>query len=191
LCRGRIRKQDDVILEAHSSSTLVKTGEHNIVVDTSSPQNREAIIRELERLHVAAEDVDFLVITHSHWDHLANNDLFPQARLVMHPLEAMSPSVMSAEDGMSLCVGVTVIHTPGHTQGSISVVVDAEKRYVMAGDALPTEDNYRKWVPPRLNYDPEIALKSMKRIVDMAEVIVPGHGQPFQVDDRFMASRPR
>jgi glyoxylase-like metal-dependent hydrolase (beta-lactamase superfamily II) len=59
--------------------------------------------------------------------------------------------------------------------------VQADRRYVIAGDALPTEENYVKNVPPGINYDPDLAMESIKRIVGYADVVVPGHGLPFSV----------
>lgn len=77
---------------------------------------------------------------------------------------------------------IRLIHTPGHTKGSMSVIVDAENaRYAITGDAIPTKANYDQWVPPGINYDPELALRSMSAIVKMADIIVPGHGAPFEV----------
>ena len=64
------------------------------------------------------------------------------------------------------------MHTPGHTRGSMSVVVSADRTYVMAGDAIPTKDNYLKWGPSKVNYDPKVALESMHRIADIADVII-------------------
>ena len=42
-------------------------------------------------------------------------------------------------------------------------------------------DNYLKWVPPGINFDPEIALQSMTKIVDYADIIIPGHDKPFRI----------
>ena len=75
-----------------------------------------------------------------------------------------------------------MVHTPGHTPGSISVFVEAGLRYAIAGDALPTHENYLNWVPPGLNCDPDLALASMKEIVAFADIVVPGHGAPFRID---------
>ena len=74
-----------------------------------------------------------------------------------------------------------IVPTPGHTPGSISVVVRAEETYALAGDAIPTEDNVRRWVPPGHHFDRERAMESMALLVGMADVIVPGHGPPFRV----------
>jgi len=77
--------------------------------------------------------------------------------------------------------GVTIVPTPGHTKGSVSLFVVSDRRYAIVGDAMPTQDNYLKWVPPGLNYDPEEALRSMRRIVDFAETVIPGHSAPFDI----------
>jgi glyoxylase-like metal-dependent hydrolase (beta-lactamase superfamily II) len=45
-------------------------------------------------------------------------------------------------------------------------------------------DNYLKWVPPGINIDPELALNSMRKIVDWADVVVPGHDKPFRIVSR-------
>jgi glyoxylase-like metal-dependent hydrolase (beta-lactamase superfamily II) len=76
------------------------------------------------------------------------------------------------------------METPGHTLESISVVCDSSKRIVMAGDALPLMGNYLKWVPPRLHVDRGLAMKSMARIVEVADLVVPGHDSPFLVGGR-------
>jgi len=176
LCEGMIRRDGKVVLEAHSSSTLVRTKRHIMVVDTSSMANRPKILSSLERLGVRPEEVDTLVNTHDHHDHCENNDLFPRAKVIRFDSEAEEEGEETKIDE-----SVRLVRTPGHTPGSVSVFVKAERKYAIVGDALPIADNYRKWVPPGLNYDPEKALRSMRRIVDWADVVVPGHDVPFEV----------
>jgi len=60
-------------------------------------------------------------------------------------------------------------------------MVTANECYIIAGDALPTQNNYFKWVPPGINYDPHIALASMERIVALADIVIPGHDQPLEI----------
>jgi len=43
------------------------------------------------------------------------------------------------------------------------------------GIYLPTFDNFHRMVPPGINYDPRLALRSMKRIISSADVVIPGH----------------
>jgi N-acyl homoserine lactone hydrolase len=176
LCEGTIRRDGKVVLEAHSSSTLVRSDRHTIVVDTSSFANRQKILASLERLGIRPHEVDILVITHDHHDHHENNDLFPKAMLIMFDSEPAKEDEESRIDAW-----VRLVRTPGHTPESVSLFVESDKRYAIVGDALPIKDNYLKWVPPGLNYDPEKALRRMKRIVDWADVVIPGHDSPFEI----------
>lgn len=182
------REPDGTILDASSSVTLVVADGTTIVVDTAMPQDAPAIEAALAEHDLAPGDVDIVVNTHCHADHTGCNVLFTKARVVVHMEEGaarcVSGDVMKVEgDEAQLVPGVRVIHTPGHSHGSISVVAETRLgTWVMAGDALPTADNYVAWVPPGINYDVEVALESMKRIVDLADTIVPGHGPPFKKD---------
>ncbi len=182
------REPDGTILDASSSVTLVQSGDVNIVVDTAMPQDAEEVERALAEHDLTPEDVHFLVNTHCHADHTGCNRLFTNAEVVVHIEEGAARCVSGKVRKVTgtteeLAEGVSVIHTPGHSRGSISVVAKTSLgTWVMAGDALPTPDNYVAWVPPGINYDTEVALESMKRIVDIADTIVPGHGPPFKKD---------
>lgn len=182
LCEGFIRRENGVILEAHSSSTLVRSDSLNIVVDTSSVSNREKIIRSLTAAGLEPKDIDVVVNTHLHFDHCENNDLFTDALVIAHALESPGRGFKPIRGSKELADGVIIVHTPGHTEGSVSVLVESGVRYAVAGDAIPTVDNYVKWVPPGLNFDADLALASMKEIVDFADIVIPGHGPPFRVD---------
>lgn len=181
LVEGSITRMDGLVVDAHSSVSLVVCERRKIIVDTSTPKNRRAILDALMRNAISPDEVDTVILTHMHMDHMSNNDLFPKAVIYAHvdeiPPRGIEPIIEEGE----ICDGVFLLHTPGHTRGSMSVLVEAERRYVIAGDALPTRDNYEKWMPPSLNYFPELALKSMKSIVSQAEVIIPGHDRAFSI----------
>ena len=174
------RDEDGSILEAHSTSTMIRTDDRIIVVDTSSKFLRPAIKNSLRELGVFARDVDTVVLTHWHSDHTENLDMFPNAKVYLHEgCPKIKIDYEEVKEDMDLCEGVRLVHTPGHTHDSMSVFVKADRNYVIAGDAVPLEDNIRKKVPPALNYDRVAAMESIKSIVRFADVIVPGHGFPF------------
>ncbi len=187
------RDPDGDILDASSSVTLVRTPDANIIVDTAMPHDAPELLEGLQKHGLDTEDVDIVVNTHCHHDHTGCNRLFGRAEVVIHKKEG-APRCASGQGrrvdaDTELFPGVRVILTPGHTRGSISVAADTpEGTWVMAGDALPTADNYVGWVPPGINYDPEVALVSMKHIVDMAWMIVPGHGPPFKKEGELPES---
>jgi glyoxylase-like metal-dependent hydrolase (beta-lactamase superfamily II) len=177
------RSETGEILEAHSTSTLIRSGDSLIVVDTSTQYMRPALKGSFRELGIFAKDVDTVVITHWHDDHIGNLDLFPNAEVYVWEGPASEANVRNLNvisDETELCDGVSIVHTPGHTADSISVFVEGDDRkYAIVGDAIPLEENYRRMVPPAHNIDPELAMKSIKTISGFADVIVPGHGFPF------------
>ena len=181
LCVGRLeRDADRNILFADSTSVLIRSGGRNIVVDPSTEYMRPAIKTSFKQLGIFPKDVDTVILTHTHRDHTGNLDLFPKARVIVHsggaPIEGAE--VFDGES-MEICQGVRVVHTPGHCREECSVFVDADRRYVIAGDAIPLEDNFTRMIPPRICDDPDAAMKSIKNIAEYADVIIPGHGFPF------------
>ena len=180
-----VRDDTGKILQAHSTSTLIRTDDRLIVVDTSSREFRPALRIAFKQIGVFAKDVDTVVLTHWHSDHVENLDLFPHAKVYLHEGGPdVSVKHETVTEDFDLCPGVRLVHTPGHTHDSMSVFVKADRNYAIAGDAIPLEDNYRKKVPPALNYDRVLAMESIKSIVRFADVIVPGHGFPFMTDKR-------
>jgi glyoxylase-like metal-dependent hydrolase (beta-lactamase superfamily II) len=189
LCEGRIVRGGKAILEAHSSVTMVTWPEHIMIVDTSDADYRPRVIDALSANEVDPDQVDIVVNTHLHPDHCANNDLFAYAIQMVHEMEGPNRRFVPVTKDHELYPGIALVHTPGHTPGTMSVFVEAERRYAIVGDAIPTFENVRRWVPPGIADDGEAALRSMRKIVSFADVVVPGHDAPFAVDrinDRFI-----
>ncbi|MDR2866110.1 MAG: MBL fold metallo-hydrolase [Methanomassiliicoccaceae archaeon] len=185
LAVGRLVKEDGIILEAHSTSTLIRSGNVNIVVDTSSTEMLPAIKTSFRQVGVLPKDVSIVVLTHTHHDHCGNNDLFKKAKFYVHTEECPEGrNYVPVSEDVEIAPGVRLVYTPGHTEGSMSVFVDSERNYAITGDAIPLEDNYRRGVPPGINYDPGLAMKSIKYITEYADVMIPGHGFPFMGDKR-------
>ena len=179
-----LRDQAGNILDARSSVTLIKTERGWIIVDTGQVGDEEEILKALADLGLEKSDIDIIVNTHSHPDHCANNRLFSRAKTV-YP-----------KDGELIAPGVRVLATPGHSPDSISVLVDAAiqqgdgttpatRRVVIAGDALPTLGNFQKRVPPAVHYDRALAVASMNKIIEMADMVIPGHERPFSVGEEM------
>lgn len=166
------------ILDARSTVSLIISEGHKIIVDSGLVGEEGDIRRALADLKVEPEEVDLLVNTHSHPDHCGNNRLFSMAR------------VLAPKDGETISPGVRVMATPGHSMDSISVVVEAGLTIVIAGDALPTLGNFLKMVPPALHIDRALAEGSLKKILAIADLIVPGHDFPFYVHKAVDVSLP-
>ncbi|MCL2334323.1 MAG: MBL fold metallo-hydrolase [Candidatus Methanoplasma sp.] len=177
------RDEEGKVYDAFSTSVLIRTDERIIVVDTSTPFMKPAIKTSFKQIGVFPKDVDTIILTHSHHDHIGNNDMFENAEILMHPVECGAVSgAKPLEINKEILPGVKIVHTPGHTEGSISIFVKADQKYVISGDALPRHGNYEKMTPPMINIDPGLAMESIKMITKYADVIIPGHDPPFLVN---------
>jgi glyoxylase-like metal-dependent hydrolase (beta-lactamase superfamily II) len=74
--------------------------------------------------------------------------------------------------------GLTVIHTPGHTDGGISLYKENEAIFV--GDALRTDSSGRPRLPSGpMTLNMQQAKDSVKNIAGYQyRVLLPGHGPP-------------
>lgn len=117
-------------------------------------------------------DIDVIINTHLHWDHCFNNDLFPNARILVQKEEAryaiaplpchalyyesqligMTPAWLKTlsrteliEGETTVEPGITLVPLPGHTPGFQGVLIDLDggRRVLIAGDTLPLWENWK------------------------------------------------
>ncbi|MBQ5483444.1 MAG: MBL fold metallo-hydrolase [Candidatus Methanomethylophilus sp.] len=170
--------------ETWSTSSLIRTDDgHVIVVDTSSDFMRSPIKSAFKQIgKIFPDDVDMVVLTHCHTDHIGNVSLFKNATVYVHEGEECTiPNAKIVKEDTEIAKGVRLVHTPGHSNGSMSVFVEADRRYAIVGDAAPLKDNFTKRIIPALHTDADAARESLEKIAEWAEVIVPGHDKPFKV----------
>lgn len=173
---------------------------HGIVIDPGA--EGEAILDYVQEQQIA---VKYIVNTHGHWDHIGANKIIAKetgAPILIHDLdkqfleeerlnlskafgvigrggvvgEVLTDGDMVAVGGISL----SVLHTPGHTQGSISLLGDG---VVFSGDALFKGSIGRTDLPTG-NYEALMKSLGEKLMVLPAETVVyPGHGKPTTIGE--------
>ncbi len=178
---GSMVREGSVVLDASSTVTLVEVSGQRLVVDTGSPRDFDSLSASFKKMEIPPYSVKFVVNTHFHSDHIGGNGIFANARIVAHTLESPPIDSMRVTERVQLLPHIEVVPTPGHSAGSISVFVSADKNIAICGDAIPTRENYEKHVPPSININPALAIKSLDMIVAWAKVIIPGHGTSFEV----------
>jgi len=78
--------------------------------------------------------------------------------------------------------GLEVIHTPGHTPGSISLF-SPQKKLLMVGDALNRFYRNIRLPPKMVSTDLPQAIDSVKRIARLDfDILCFGHGKPITTD---------
>lgn len=65
----------------HSTVVLIKKKDSLILIDSGYVTDRELLIENLKSLDVRPSDIDHLILTHFHFDHCGNLNLFQQAQL--------------------------------------------------------------------------------------------------------------
>ncbi len=180
-------------------------GQSNILVDVGHYGRRELLEQALESRGLTPDDIHTVVLTHAHWDHAQNVDVFPNARFVIHPAEldySRSPrqgdwatpkyfaatleglTVEEVVDGTELEPGVRIIETPGHTRGHISVAVDtADGTAIIAADAFPDADVVSRGRPYLIFWSEREAEESVRKIMALGNIIYPGHDRPFRIGE--------
>jgi hydroxyacylglutathione hydrolase len=75
---------------------------------------------------------------------------------------------------------LTVVHTPGHTPGSIALY-DQGKKLVFVGDTIGYSKGKVEGPPKQFTPDMEQAMKSVEKISNLDfEVMLSGHGEPLK-----------
>lgn len=162
----------------YSSVTLIKAtekGEKNIVIDTSNYHVKTKLISALKKEGLTPAKIDYVINTHAHFDHISNNYLFPCPKILYGSVwyaDGTLDDYKTVEDIEIPCVHI--IPAPGHKEEHISVVVKIKNStYVIAGDAIRENAIRNKTVSA-------IEIESARKILALADVIIPGHGRIIQ-----------
>ena len=92
------------------------------------------------------------------------------------------PTIVEVDEGYEIEPGVTVIHTSGHSPGSISVLVETDDGVcAITGDVLHYSHVALTRKNPLVFWNDEEATRSIDRILQVADVIYPGHDRTFRV----------
>lgn len=85
-----------------SASMLIKSESHNMVVDCGAVENRDVVVGRLAEHGLTPAQIDTVLITHSHFDHMENWDLFTNARFYVHrrELQFIATLLATAQDDL-------------------------------------------------------------------------------------------
>lgn len=181
LCEGWLVREGGVVVDASSTVTLLEADIGRVLVDTGSAAYSDDLLSALSARGLSPEDISHVVNTHLHADHCGSNQLFADAVFYANALEDPPIGTRRTYGDTPLAVGVKLVPTPGHTRGSISVMVESERRFAICGDAVPTRANYESHTPPAIHFDRTLAVRSMEMVLRWAHRVVPGHDAPFEV----------
>lgn len=163
----------------------------------SRTKEQEIVNALKSKVGVSPDEIDIVINTHLHWDHCSGNDLFPNAEIIVqkkelesarNPIPLLSVAYLrkyiddinytTVEGDKEIVKGVTVIFTPGHTEGFQGVKIEAmQKSYFLAGDcvALYESLNYNPPWPNGLFVNLREYHQSLEKVAKINAEIIPGH----------------
>jgi len=163
-----------------STVSLIVSGGSLVVVDPGMVASRSVILDPIAGLGYQPEDITDVVISHHHPDHTINIALFPNARVHDHWAIYHGDSwVERAAEGFEVAPEVTLWETPGHTAQDITTMVQAGEEVVAF--------THLWWYQTAPFHDPlcthpDDLHVSRERVLEVATLVVPGHGEPFVPD---------
>ncbi|WP_213215933.1 MBL fold metallo-hydrolase [Roseibium polysiphoniae] len=180
-----------------SSICLVEAGGKRALFDCGHGTTRGLLLNALSRRGLSPADIDLLIFSHAHFDHVLNMDLFPDAPILMSRDEAdyieapladdpatprylpalLAQRTVDLVDGeKEILPGVTLFPTPGHAPGHVSLELETKDGpVVLAADALKTAREALSGIPD-MEIDPQKRGKaSIKEVLRRGKIIVPGH----------------
>lgn len=161
--------------------TLIRDGNISIIVDPGMGKNiPERLKQALKKEGLSLEEVNIVFTTHYHLDHTQYVGIFPKAKLIdsLYTYEADKWSDHKG-DGYKISPNVSILHTPGHSIEHASLVVNTNGGLmVVAGDVWWFSDMTPK--KDDMAWNQKVLEKSRKKVLEIADWIIPGHGKMFK-----------
>jgi N-acyl homoserine lactone hydrolase len=179
------------------NSVLIQASEP-YVVDPGVIMQGAPLFGALSRLGVAANDVKSVIMTHLHFDHAEALATWPQRTTYVHRLETEAPyaqlvsgqlemvnlEILEGDEG-EIEPGLRWIRTPGHCDGLITVLVEAEEGLVaIASDCVgPLPEYFDEMdLPEDFGPEREELLEQWRKIRELdPAVVIPGHNPPVRL----------
>jgi glyoxylase-like metal-dependent hydrolase (beta-lactamase superfamily II) len=172
---------------ASSTTTLIKDRDLNIITDPGS--NRKLLFKKLSQENLKTSQIDFVFMTHYHPDHNLLSGIFEKAKVLDDEL-IYDGDKEYEHDGKIPDTGLKILSTPGHEKFHGSLIVPTKKgTVIIAGDVFWWADEEAQKISSEqallAHKDPFVKdkkalLASRKKILAIADWIIPGHGKIFK-----------
>jgi len=161
-----------------STVSFVRDGNVRVIIDPGMVPEPAAILRPLEKLVHSPDEITDVIFSHHHPDHTLNAALFPNARF--HDFWAIYQGDVWEQrpaEGFVLSPSIRLLETAGHTPQDITTIVMTSEgsvafTHLWWASSGPAEDP--------LASDPSALHRNRARVLEIAGLIVPGHGAPFK-----------
>lgn len=143
-----------VVEDAHSWGVpsyanvyVIKRKGKTILIDAGAREYRGIMLEALSNIGINPAEVNYLLLTHGHWDHAAGSELFLKSKKFIHSEDLLLLEPGLAADFASFSPGteenrmqqladlpeIDIVHVNTHTPGSV-VFFDRESKIIFMGD---------------------------------------------------------
>jgi len=206
LSRNRLWGETAAVRTPHATTTLIRTGKRNILVDPGLP-SQVIGARIFERNGLRPEQIDTVFLTNFRAAHRSGLALFDASQILIHEPEQQwhrqriegllrdAPAgdldrkaleheldllerLKVADD--KIAPDVDLFPLPGYTPGTCGLLISSPlTTLLIAGDAVPTLDHFLAGQVLPDSQDIAQAQDSMREVYEIADLVVPGHDNLF------------
>jgi glyoxylase-like metal-dependent hydrolase (beta-lactamase superfamily II) len=202
-------------LEGGDRTVIVDTGEMHPLQSEDRQKAIGGCIYTFEdglaRHGLVPADIDTIIHTHLHNDHCENDYKCSNAEIFVHPKELEhvhnphpldfryvedfiddveeNGQLRMVESDGEILEGVRVMHTPAHTEGGLTVLVDTAAGTAAITGFCVINDNFfppkqirameMDVIPPGTHVNANLAYDIMVRVKEMADILLPLHEPAF------------
>lgn len=184
-------------MTTNNCNTYLIDGPTRVLIDPGHSSLFRHVEQGLKQLDLTIGDIDLIICTHAHPDHIEAVQIFRDipTRFTLHEdewqwaatigkqmsaafgidMEALLPDFFLREGNLSIDgLELNIFHTPGHSPGSITLYWPSHKT-LFTGDLVFKEGLGRTDLP---GGDGSKLKESIKRLADLeVEMLLPGHGE--------------
>ncbi len=173
---------------ASPTTTLIEDSNLRILVDPGA--NEGLLLQSLKKENLSVDDIDMIFLSHYHPDHFLNIRLFPKTPIYDGSIIWESDKETSYE-GKIPGTDIKIIPTPGHADEHCSLLVKTDKgNVVVAADVFWWRDDEEQRTDAKslISKGDDYAnnlkklRESRRKILEIADYIIPGHGKMFRVN---------
>lgn len=211
-------------LEGDGPRILVDTGEMSPI---QSPDRQAAIggrihtfEEGLQEWGLQPEDIDIVIHTHLHNDHCENDFKCSRAAVYVHEKELLqihaphpldfryledyildleeNGQIRTVTGDQEIVPGIRVMHTPAHTPGGLSVVIDTARGKAVITGFCTIDENFNppkeiramemEVIPPGTLVNAYQAYDILMDVKQMADILIPLHEPRFAAVDTIAAA---
>ncbi len=180
---------------------ISENAEKKILVDIGDAKDGKELLDALKKINISAQDIDIIIFTHLHYDHLGNYSIFKNAELYASAKELKTLKenpygtvlnkgladelnekirmrkifIKDASEISGRIPEIKIINTPGHTSGSICIFYEKpeSEKILFSGDTLFNGCHGRTDLPTSVESEMK---KSLNRLTKYNYgLLCPGH----------------